>query len=89
MVNRYVTKLEHEVFIDCLPYEWRSGTSDGLSLPIYPPRSMHVVLGFDDLYIFAISIEFFMTNVESMDYTHSHPSIIASLSSTSQLSPVP
>src|SRR6266511_1784093 len=32
--------------------------------------------------------EFFMTNVESMDYTHSHPSTIASLSSTVQLSPV-
>src|SRR6266511_1282326 len=29
-----------------------------------------------------------MTNVESMDYTHSHPSTIASLSSTSQLSSV-
>ena len=28
------------------PYEWRSGTSDGLFLPIYPPRSMRVVLGF-------------------------------------------
>ena len=28
------------------PYEWRSGTSDGLFLPIYPSRSMHVVLGF-------------------------------------------
>ena len=26
------------------PYEWRSGTSDGLFLPIYPPRSMRVVL---------------------------------------------
>ena len=34
------------LFIDCLPYEWRSGTSDGLFLPIYPPRSMHVVLWF-------------------------------------------
>ena len=34
------------LFIDCLPYEWRSGTSDGLFLPIYPPRSMHVVLCF-------------------------------------------
>ena len=33
-------------FFDCLPYEWRSGTSDGIFLPIYPPRSMHVVLGF-------------------------------------------
>ena len=33
-------------FFDCLPYEWRSGTSDGLFLPIYPPRSMRVVLGF-------------------------------------------
>ena len=32
--------------IDCLPYEWRSGTSDGIFLPIYPPRSMHVVLWF-------------------------------------------
>ena len=40
MVNRYVTKLEHEVFIDCLPYEWRSGTSDGLFLPISPPRGI-------------------------------------------------
>ena len=30
-----------------------------------------------------------MTNVESMDYTHSHPSTIASLSCTVQLSPVP
>ena len=34
------------LFIDCLPYEWRSGTSDGLFLPIYPPRSMRVVLSF-------------------------------------------
>ena len=32
--------------IDCLPYEWRSGTSDGLFLPIYPPRIMRVILGF-------------------------------------------
>ena len=30
-----------------------------------------------------------MTNVESMDYTHSHSSTIASLSSAAQLSPVP
>ena len=30
-----------------------------------------------------------MTNVESMDYTHSHPSTIASLSSVVQLPPVP
>ena len=29
-----------------------------------------------------------MTNVESMDYTHSHASTIAILSSTAQLSPV-
>ena len=35
MVNRYVMKSEHDLFIDCLPYEWRSGTSDGLFLPIY------------------------------------------------------
>ena len=34
------------LFIDCLPYEWRSGTSDGLFLPIYPPRSMRVMLWF-------------------------------------------
>ena len=34
------------LFVDCLPYEWRSGTSDGLFLPIYPPRSMCVVLCF-------------------------------------------
>ena len=44
--NRCVTNLKHEVFLDCLPYEWRSGTSDGIFLPIYPPRSMRVVLGF-------------------------------------------
>ena len=44
--KRYVTNLKHEVLFDCLPYEWRSGTSDGLFLPIYPPRSMRVVLGF-------------------------------------------
>ena len=30
-----------------------------------------------------------MTNVESMDYTHSHPSTIDRLSSAAQLSPVP
>ena len=46
MVNRYVMKSEHDLFIDCLPYEWRSGMSDGLFLPIYPPRSMRVMLGF-------------------------------------------
>ena len=28
------------------PYEWRSGTSDGLFLPIYPPRSMRIVFEF-------------------------------------------
>ena len=39
-------KSEHDLFIDCLHYEWRSGTSDGLFLPIYPPRSMRIVLGF-------------------------------------------
>ena len=34
------------LFIDCLPYEWRSGTRDGVFLPIYPPRSMRIVLCF-------------------------------------------
>ena len=34
------------LFIDCLPYEWWSGTSDGLFLPIYPPRSMCLMLWF-------------------------------------------
>ena len=34
--------------IDCLPYEWQSGMSDGLFLPIYRPRSMRVVLLFDE-----------------------------------------
>ena len=46
MVDRYVMKSEHNLFIDCLPYEWQSGTSDGLLVPIYPPRSMRVVLWF-------------------------------------------
>ena len=44
--KRYVTNLKHEVLFDCLPYEWLSETRDGLFLPIYPPRSMRVVLGF-------------------------------------------
>ena len=26
--------------IDCLPYEWRSGTSDGIFVPISPPKSI-------------------------------------------------
>ena len=38
--KRCVTNLKHEVLFDCLPYEWRSGTSDGIFLPIYPPRGM-------------------------------------------------
>ena len=46
MVNRYVMKSEHDLFIDCLPYEWWSRTSDGLFQPIYPLRSMHVVICF-------------------------------------------
>ena len=40
MVKRCVTNLKHGVFFECFPYEWRSGTSDGLFLPIYPPRGM-------------------------------------------------
>ena len=44
--NRCVTNLNYEVFLDCYPHEWRSGMSDGLFLPIFPPRSMRVVLGF-------------------------------------------
>ena len=70
------------LFIDCLPYEWRSGTSDGLFLPIYPPRSMRVVLWFLMTSRFLQQVcEFFMTNVESMDYTHSFtfPPLLASL----------
>ena len=46
MVNRYVMKSEHDLFIDCLPYEWLSGMSDGIFLQIYLPRSMRVVLCF-------------------------------------------
>ena len=42
-----VTNLKNEMLFDCLPYEWRSGMSDGLFLPIYPPRSMRVILFFD------------------------------------------
>ena len=30
--------------VDCLPYEWQSGTSDGLFLPIYPPRGMRSII---------------------------------------------
>ena len=44
MANHYVMKSEHDLFFDCLPCEWQSGTSDGifLILPIYPPRSMSI-----------------------------------------------
>ena len=71
MVNRFVMKSEHNLFIDCLPYEWRSGTSDGLFLPIYPPRSMRVVLWFlMTSNFFATSTWVLFTDVESMDYTH-------------------
>ena len=38
--KRCVTNLKHGVFVECFPYEWRSGSSDGLFLPIYPPRGM-------------------------------------------------
>ena len=46
MVNHYVTKLEHEIFFDCLMSG--AGMSDSVFLPIYPPRSMHIVLCCDD-----------------------------------------
>ena len=46
MVNRLWWSRSTILFIDCLPYEWQSGTSDGLFLPIYPPRSMRVMLWF-------------------------------------------
>ena len=48
VVNHYVMKSEHDLFIDCLPYELRSGTSDGLFLPIYPPKSMRIIICFDN-----------------------------------------
>ena len=70
------------LFIDCLPYEWRSGTSDGLFLPIYPPRSMRVVLWFlMTSNFFATSIWVLLINVESVDYMHSFtlPPLLASL----------
>ena len=38
--KRCVINLNHGVFFDCFPYEWRSGTSDGLFLASYPPRGM-------------------------------------------------
>jgi len=38
--KRCVKIFKHGVFFECFPYEWRSGTSDGLFLPIYPSRGM-------------------------------------------------
>ena len=70
------------LFIDCLPCEWQLGTSDGLFLPIYPPRSMRVVLWFlMTSKFFATSIWVLLINVESMDYTLSFtlPPLLASL----------
>ena len=83
----YILSLCYEVrawfIIDYLPYEWRPGTSDGLFLPIYPPRSIRVVLCFQWLVDFCNK---YMSSLwlmfESMDYTHSHPSIIASFFGT-------
>ena len=49
MVNRYVMKLEHDLFIDCLAYEWEVGIARWLTRINPYPRSMRVVLGFDDL----------------------------------------
>ena len=49
--------------IDCLPYEWWSGMSDGLFLPIYPPRGMRSSTLLRGLINFCNMYEFFMTNV--------------------------
>ena len=64
------------LFIDCLPYEWRSWTSDGLFLPIYPPRSMRIVLCFQTLLDFCNK---YMSSLWLMwvhGYTHTHPSTL-------------
>ena len=45
------------------PYDWRSGTSDGLFLPIYPPRGMRSSTLLQGLINFCNKYEFFMTNV--------------------------
>ena len=86
MVNHYVMKLEHDLFIDCLPYEWRSGTSDGLFLPIYPPRSMRVVLCFDICNKYVSSL--LLTLSPWIIHTLTLPPLLASLV-LRKLSPVP
>ena len=51
MVNPYVMKSEHDLFIDCLPYEWRSGTSDGIFFGYkIGPRMMGMQVGYNKNY---------------------------------------
>ena len=90
MVNRNVMKSEHDLFIDCLPYEWRSGTSDDLFLPIYPPRSIRIVLWFLITSKFLQQVyEFFWLILSPWIIRTLSPFHFASLYYTVQLSPVP
>ena len=63
-------------FFDCLPYEWQSWTSDGLFLPIYPPRGMHSSTLLRGLINFCNK---YMSSLWLMwvhGYTHTHPSTL-------------
>ena len=72
MVNRLWWSRSTILFIYCLPYEWQLGTSDGLFLPIYPPRSMRLMLLFLMTSQFLQQVyEFFLTNVSPWTYAHS------------------
>ena len=63
-------------FFACLPYEWRPGTSDGLFLPIYPPRGMRSSTLLRGLINFCNK---YMSSLWLMwvhGYTHTHPSTL-------------
>ena len=64
------------MFFYCFPYEWRSGTSNGLFLPIYPSRGMRSSTLLCGL------INFFNKYMSSLwlmwvhGYTHTYPSTL-------------
>ena len=61
---------------ECLPYEWQSGTSDGLFLPIYPSRGMRSStllrgqVNFCNKYMSSLWLMWVH------GYTHTHPSTL-------------
>ena len=64
------------MFSECFLYEWRSGMSDGLFLPIYPSRGMHSstllrgLINFWNKYMSSLWL------IWVHGYTHTYPSTL-------------